>query len=106
MSAQQRLIEPEARARRVRLPTLLVLGALGWSVEEYPDLVATADRIARLVEGQPTTLRMGRAAYPEFEPFASITVKTHAGIACVVGGPWVTEADHARACLDLTRALP
>lgn len=93
-------------ARRVRLPTLIVPGFPSPPPEEYPDLAALADRIARLVEGAPVTLRMGRVAYPDFEPCASITVKTVAGVACVVAGPWVTEADHARACLDLTRALP
>lgn len=111
MTAQLRLIDNAPRdrfqaARRVRLPTLIIPGWPAPPAEEYPDLAALADRIARLVDGRPTTLRMGHAAYPDYEPFASITVKTQAGIACVVGGPWVTEADHVRACLDLTRALP
>lgn len=105
-AAQLRLIDSERRAKRVRLPTLIIPGYPAPPTEEYPDLSGLADRIQRLADGAPVSLRMGRAAYPEFEPFASITASTPAGMLCVVGGPWVTEADHARACLDLTRALP
>jgi hypothetical protein len=104
MGAQLRLVPAP---RTVRRPTLILPGFPSRDPEEYADLGALAERLKALSGGAEISLRMGSAFYPDFdEQFASITASSAGSYLATIGGPWATEADHARACLDLTRVLP
>lgn len=94
-----------AEARPVTKPTVFLPGFPSRDPEPIGDLAVIAERLRIMADGAEIGLRMGRSAYPGFEPFASITASAAGGYLCTIGGPWPTEADHARACLDLTRAL-
>lgn len=60
-------------------------------------------RLRELAGGREIVFRTGRAAYPGFEDFPSITARAAGGYLATLGGPWPTERHQTEARDQLRR---
>lgn len=101
MSAQAALGLVHARLARL---TLFLPGTPSREPEAFHDLPAALARLVSLAEGaREITFRMGRAAYPGFEDFPSITARADGEYLATLGGPWRTERHQTEARDELRR---
>lgn len=98
---EHRVIAPPRRWPK--LPTAFLPGF--GEPELFVDLEALAARLAVLAGGQPISFTCGRAAYPGFDDFPSLTAHAGADYVATVFVPGVTAAT-AREALSLALGQP
>lgn len=92
-----------AVARRVNAAT--IFQSMFLPPEEFDTVEAAAARIRELAGPGALALVDGAAAYPDFDPFLSLTVRKDGLSVCYFADRWVDEQDRKHGRRALTEAL-